>query len=147
MNLLLESTIKISAVVGLALAANVALRGRSAAVRHWVLASALCCAAVGRPTMTPTWRAPGGLADTAPPGAGSAAASGTGGGEAAGAGRALPPTSPVSTATSASTPSVPSAIATSHAARSSGGLGTCACGRAAACACAPAGEGAISPAG
>src|SRR5712691_4536714 len=46
MNLLLESTIKISALMGLALAANGALGGRSAAVRHWVLASALFCAAV-----------------------------------------------------------------------------------------------------
>jgi beta-lactamase regulating signal transducer with metallopeptidase domain len=45
MTLLLESTIKMSVVVAVGLLAVVALRNRSAAMRHWVLAAALVCAA------------------------------------------------------------------------------------------------------
>lgn len=45
MSLLLETTIKVSLVVLVALAANGLLRGRSAALRHWMLAAALSCAA------------------------------------------------------------------------------------------------------
>src|SRR5690349_10910047 len=43
--LLLNTTIKISVIVSVALAATLLLRQRSAAVRHFVLAVALACAA------------------------------------------------------------------------------------------------------
>jgi beta-lactamase regulating signal transducer with metallopeptidase domain len=45
MLLLLNTTIKISLIVAVALAATSLLRGRSAAMRHFVLAAALACAA------------------------------------------------------------------------------------------------------
>src|SRR2546425_11332685 len=41
---MLDSTLKVSAIVLLALAANGLLRLRSAALRHWVLAAACSCA-------------------------------------------------------------------------------------------------------
>jgi TonB family protein len=45
MNLLLDSTLKVSVIVLVALGALVLLRRRSAALRHWVLAVAIACAA------------------------------------------------------------------------------------------------------
>ena len=45
MPLLLDTTIKVSIIVVLALAATVMLRKQSAALRHWVLAAAIVCAA------------------------------------------------------------------------------------------------------
>ena len=42
----LGATIKVSLIAALALVATALLRGRSAAVRHWVLAIAVACAAV-----------------------------------------------------------------------------------------------------
>jgi beta-lactamase regulating signal transducer with metallopeptidase domain len=45
MVLLLDTTIKVSIIVALALAATVLLRKQSAAMRHWVLAAAIVCAA------------------------------------------------------------------------------------------------------
>src|SRR5689334_9805257 len=54
---LLNLTIKISLIVLLALAAAAALRRQSAAVRHFVLAVALACAAVtpALRSMVPAW--------------------------------------------------------------------------------------------
>ena len=46
MNLLLESTLKVSLIVLFALASTVLLRKRSAAMRHWMLSAAIACAAV-----------------------------------------------------------------------------------------------------
>jgi beta-lactamase regulating signal transducer with metallopeptidase domain len=46
MTFLMDSTIKVSIVVGVALLATMFLRRRSAAVRHWVLSSAVLCAAL-----------------------------------------------------------------------------------------------------
>jgi len=57
MNLLLESTIKISLVILVGLALTLLLRRRSAAVRHWVLATTIGCAAA-IPLLTavaPSW--------------------------------------------------------------------------------------------
>src|SRR5262245_49539487 len=45
MNLMVETTIKVSSIVLLALAATLVLRRRSAALRHWVLSACLLCAA------------------------------------------------------------------------------------------------------
>jgi TonB family protein len=45
MSLLLASTIKVSLVILVGLGAATLLRGRSAAIRHWVLAAAILCAA------------------------------------------------------------------------------------------------------
>jgi TonB family protein len=45
MSLLLDSTLKVSLIVLVALGATILLRRRSAAVRHWVLAVAIACAA------------------------------------------------------------------------------------------------------
>jgi beta-lactamase regulating signal transducer with metallopeptidase domain len=42
--LLLDSALRVSVVTGLALVAIMLLRGRSAAIRHWVLAAATACA-------------------------------------------------------------------------------------------------------
>jgi TonB family protein len=42
--LLLDSVLRVSVVTGLALVAIILLRGRSAAIRHWVLAAATVCA-------------------------------------------------------------------------------------------------------
>jgi TonB family protein len=41
---MLDSTLKVSVIVALALTANALLRSRSAALRHWVLAAAVACA-------------------------------------------------------------------------------------------------------
>lgn len=46
MSLLLDTTLRISLIVLIALSAAVALRRRSAALRHWVLATGIACAAV-----------------------------------------------------------------------------------------------------
>ena len=46
MSLLLDSTIKVSLIVLMALAAQLLLRRQSAAVRHWVMAVAIACAMV-----------------------------------------------------------------------------------------------------
>jgi beta-lactamase regulating signal transducer with metallopeptidase domain len=57
MALLLETTVRVSLIIGLALAAAALLRGQSAAVRHWVLAAAIVCAAA-TPLFTvvvPSW--------------------------------------------------------------------------------------------
>jgi TonB family protein len=45
MNLLLDSTVKVSVIVLMALGAHALLRRQSAAVRHWVLSVAILCAA------------------------------------------------------------------------------------------------------
>jgi beta-lactamase regulating signal transducer with metallopeptidase domain len=56
---LLNTTLKVSLIVVVALAAGVALRGRSAAVRHFVLAAALACAAAtpALRLVAPAWQA------------------------------------------------------------------------------------------
>jgi TonB family protein len=58
--LLLESSIKISGIVALALLATLLLRRRSAAMRHWILAAALACAAVAPALerLMPSWELP-----------------------------------------------------------------------------------------
>jgi TonB family protein len=57
MSLLLESTLKSSTVVVVALAVAALLRRRSAAVRHWILASAIGCAALtpALGSVVPSW--------------------------------------------------------------------------------------------
>jgi TonB family protein len=57
MNLLFDSTVKVSLIVLMALAARVLLRRRSAAVRHWVLSVAIACAAAMPllAMMVPAW--------------------------------------------------------------------------------------------
>lgn len=60
MNVLIESAIKIALLLGLALAASLVLRHRSAAMRHWVLATAIV-AALALPALmvfVPSWRLP-----------------------------------------------------------------------------------------
>ena len=60
MGLLLESTLKISIVVLIALAAAALSRRRSAALRHWILSAAIVCAAA-MPLLTsvvPSWSVP-----------------------------------------------------------------------------------------
>ena len=60
-DLLLDSSIRMSGIVLLALAATLVLRRRSAAVRHWILAAAIVCAAVA-PVLerfVPAWEVPG----------------------------------------------------------------------------------------
>jgi TonB family protein len=57
MNLLLDSTVKVSLIVLVALVVRALLRRRSAAVRHWVLSVAIACA-VAMPLlamMVPAW--------------------------------------------------------------------------------------------
>jgi beta-lactamase regulating signal transducer with metallopeptidase domain len=60
MTLLLESTIKISLLLGLALTATALLRHRSAALRHWVLAAAIASsmAIPALMTVAPSWSLP-----------------------------------------------------------------------------------------
>ena len=57
MSLLLDSTVKVSLIVLMALGARVLLRRQSAAVRHWVLAVAIACAVVTPVVgvMAPSW--------------------------------------------------------------------------------------------
>jgi TonB family protein len=60
MTVLADGVLKVSLVLAVALAALPLLRGRSAAVRHWVLATAFVCAAA-TPFLTliaPVWRLP-----------------------------------------------------------------------------------------
>ena len=57
MSSLLDSTLKVSLIILLALGATLLLRRRSAAVRHWVLAVAIGCA-VATPLLAlimPAW--------------------------------------------------------------------------------------------
>lgn len=57
MSVLLDSTLKVSVIVLMALCAVVVLRRRSAAVRHWVLSVAITCA-VAAPVLSlvaPSW--------------------------------------------------------------------------------------------
>ena len=57
MSFLLDSTLKVSLIILVALGATILLRRRSAAVRHWVLAVAIGCA-VATPLlsmMMPAW--------------------------------------------------------------------------------------------
>jgi beta-lactamase regulating signal transducer with metallopeptidase domain len=65
--LLLNTTIKISLIVLAAMAATMVLRRRSAAVRHFVLAAALACAAAtpALRLVAPTWQATAGTWFTA----------------------------------------------------------------------------------
>jgi len=58
--LLLASSIKTSGIVALALLATLLLRRRSAAVRHWILAAALGCAAAtpALERLMPSWEVP-----------------------------------------------------------------------------------------
>jgi len=57
MNLLIDSTVKVSLIVLVALVARALLRRRSAAVRHWVLSVAIACAAAMPllAMMVPAW--------------------------------------------------------------------------------------------
>jgi beta-lactamase regulating signal transducer with metallopeptidase domain len=58
--LLLDSALRVSVVTGLALVAIILLRGRSAAIRHWVLAAATACA-LALPALqpvVPSWQIP-----------------------------------------------------------------------------------------
>lgn len=57
---LMELTVKTSLILALGMLAALALRRRSAAVRHWVLASALFCAAAAPlvALLTPSWSLP-----------------------------------------------------------------------------------------
>jgi TonB family protein len=57
MSLMVETTIKVSSIVLFALVASAALRSRSAALRHWVLAAAIVCAAAapGLQRLVPAW--------------------------------------------------------------------------------------------
>jgi beta-lactamase regulating signal transducer with metallopeptidase domain len=56
--LLLDSALRVSVVTGLALVAILLLRGRSAAIRHWVLAAATVCALAipALQPVVPSWR-------------------------------------------------------------------------------------------
>ena len=58
--LLLESAMKTSGIVALALLATRMLRRRSAAIRHWILAAALVCAAAtpALERFVPAWQIP-----------------------------------------------------------------------------------------
>jgi TonB family protein len=58
MNLLLDSTVKVSLIVVMALIGRALLRRRSAAVRHWILSVAIVCAAAMPllATIVPAWR-------------------------------------------------------------------------------------------
>ena len=59
--LLLETSLKTSGIVALALLGTCLLRRRSAAMRHWILAAALACAAAA-PALerfVPAWKVPG----------------------------------------------------------------------------------------
>lgn len=58
--LLLESTIEFSLIAAMALAATAALRNRSAALRHWILAGAIACTAIAPPLglVVPSWQLP-----------------------------------------------------------------------------------------
>ncbi len=58
--LLLESTVQFSLVAGLALAATMCLRKRSAALRHWILAGAVAGTALAPPLgrLVPSWQLP-----------------------------------------------------------------------------------------
>jgi TonB family protein len=63
MSLLLESTIKVSLILLLALGLMPLLRGRSASVRHWILSTALLCATTAPVVqlLVPSWHLPIGL--------------------------------------------------------------------------------------
>jgi TonB family protein len=69
MPLLLESTIKTSLIVLVALAGAALLRRQSAAVRHWVLATAIICSAVvpALGLVVPSWHLPIGAVSSLPP--------------------------------------------------------------------------------
>src|SRR6185436_703496 len=60
MMVLLELTVKTSLILTMGLVAAVALHRRSAAVRHWMLAAALMCAAATPllALVTPSWTLP-----------------------------------------------------------------------------------------
>jgi hypothetical protein len=69
MSLLVESTLKVSLIILVAMAATVLLRSRSAALRHWMLSAALACAA-GLPVIQvigPSWTVRIDLPAVAPP--------------------------------------------------------------------------------
>jgi len=71
MNLLLDSTVKVSLIVLMALVARALLRRRSAAVRHWVLSVAIACAAALPllALMVPAWSIGPGTFSPVPPAA------------------------------------------------------------------------------
>src|SRR5262249_53249885 len=58
MSLLIESAVKVSLIVLAALAGAALMRTRSAALRHWVLAAAVACAAIVPAVrfVAPAWR-------------------------------------------------------------------------------------------
>ena len=60
MTLLVETTVKVSLILLLALAVLPLLRRRSAALRHWVLSASLLCAAVTplAQLAVPSWHVP-----------------------------------------------------------------------------------------
>jgi beta-lactamase regulating signal transducer with metallopeptidase domain len=60
MNLLMSSSVQVSVVVVIALAGAALLRGRSAAVRHWLLTVAVVCAALvpSLGLVVPRWQLP-----------------------------------------------------------------------------------------
>lgn len=63
---LIELTVKTSVILALGMLAAVALHRRSAAVRHWILALALfCAAAVPLAALLPSWSIPASLAPAA----------------------------------------------------------------------------------
>src|SRR5258706_8319885 len=57
---MLDSAIKASVIVAVALGANALLRARSAALRHWVLAAAVACALAvpALEVLVPAWDVP-----------------------------------------------------------------------------------------
>ena len=71
MNLLFDSTVKVSLIVLMALVARALLRRRSAAVRHWVLSVAIACAAAMPllALMVPAWHIVPGAFSPEPPAA------------------------------------------------------------------------------
>jgi TonB family protein len=67
MNLLLESAAKVTLILLTAMGLMPALRNRSAALRHWILATALVCAAIAPMIrlVVPAWHLPAALAPVA----------------------------------------------------------------------------------
>ena len=74
MSLLIESAVKVSLIVLAALAGAALMRTRSAALRHWVLAAAVACAAIAPAVrfVAPAWRIAFDGFNAAPPSAVSA---------------------------------------------------------------------------
>ncbi|PYQ77744.1 MAG: hypothetical protein DMG01_13845, partial [Acidobacteria bacterium] len=69
MSLLIESAIKVSLIVVVALAVASLMRTRSASLRHWVLAAAIVCAALAPAAarIAPAWHVAFGGRSAPPP--------------------------------------------------------------------------------